>query len=277
MIITNSFVMLNYPKTGSSFAREVIKAIYDRYPRRFFRRRVCQELILPNIRHEGPPDQHGTYSQIPPQYRRLEVVTIVRDPVRRFISGFEFRHWAHHPPCELGEIKKHFPGFPDLSVEQYVEFNQWIMESGFVAGGCTRGDIGEQTVQFIQLFFRDPQRVLLAMTDEYIDSDSWKGDIGQITFLRQDRLNHELIGFLRRQGFTRKETAFIEQHERVNVTRSPASEQRQELSTAVVDRIKWRERLLFRMLDGLGVSFPKANEVDGLAVDGHQAQCNDRD
>ncbi|HMP05562.1 MAG TPA: hypothetical protein PJ982_04360, partial [Lacipirellulaceae bacterium] len=120
-------------------------------------------------------------------------------------------------------------------------------------------------------------RVLLAMTDEYIDSDSWKGDIGQITFLRQDRLNHELIGFLRRQGFTRKETAFIEQHERVNVTRSPAREQRQELSTAVVDRIKWRERLLFRMLDGLGVSFPKANEVDGLAVDGHQAQCNDRD
>lgn len=80
MLVTDSFVMLNYPKTGSSFARKVIKDLYARQPKSWFRRRWCKELILPNIRTCGADDQHGCYSQIPPQYRNREVMSIVRNP-----------------------------------------------------------------------------------------------------------------------------------------------------------------------------------------------------
>jgi len=257
MIITESFVMLNYPKTGSSFARKVIKELYQRYPRRFFKRRFIKELMLPNIREAGnaPPDQHGTYSQIPREYRDREIVTVVRNPFDRFLSGYEFRHWAHYPPLPMDVIRMHFPQFPKLTIEQYIAMNQMVIGLNAFLDREPRARIGEQTVQFIHLFFKNPRRVLAEISDEYMDSDRVFDDMAEITFLRQERLNEELAAFLRRKGFTRRESAFIESHEPVNVTVGKNPDRERLWTQRALDYVREYERTIFRILEARGISY----------------------
>lgn len=129
VIVTESFVMLNLPKTGSTFARKVIKDLYASAPRSWFKRTYCLDLILPNIRHAGEPDQHGCYCQIPRQYRKREIVSILRSPYERFLSAFEFRHWAYHPPRPAEVIRECFPTFPNLKLDEYIDFQYCPVKS----------------------------------------------------------------------------------------------------------------------------------------------------
>jgi hypothetical protein len=127
MLITDSFVMLNYPKTGTSFARQVIKELYAREPRRWFGR-WCKELILPNIRTPGVADQHGTYSQLPRRYRNREIVAIIRNPYDRFLSVFEFRYWVNVPLLPWDVVYRRFPSFPSLTLDEYVDFDELVSQ-----------------------------------------------------------------------------------------------------------------------------------------------------
>jgi len=81
MIITDDFVMLNFPKTGSSFAREALKRLYAN--------RNIIELMLPKItekRYRDRVDQHGTFRQIPLAHKNKPVLSITRNPLSRFQS-----------------------------------------------------------------------------------------------------------------------------------------------------------------------------------------------
>jgi hypothetical protein len=256
MLVTEAFVMLNYPKTGSSFARKVVKEIYERHPRQFFKRRFVKELMLPNIREAGnpPPDQHGMYSQIPVRYRDREVVTVVRNPYERFLSGYEFRAWANCPPLPVGVIRKSFARFPRLSIHEYIDFNQYALGPSVFRGPKPRATIGEQTAQFIQLFFKNPQSILARITDEYLDSNCVFDDMADITFLRRENLNHQLAEFSQRKGFTHAETSFIESHAPVNVTQGTSADRSKLLTPRVVDYVTVNERMIFRILKAKGIS-----------------------
>ncbi|MEO5344741.1 MAG: hypothetical protein H7842_15775, partial [Gammaproteobacteria bacterium SHHR-1] len=103
MIITDEFVMLNMPKTGSSFARHAIREIYSNCNPK----RPCQELLVHQIDRQfahKSPGQHGTRRQIPAAHRHKPIVTIRRQPEQRYLSGYLFRHWARELPANLDEI-----------------------------------------------------------------------------------------------------------------------------------------------------------------------------
>jgi len=172
MIITNQFVVLNNPKTGSTFVRKVLRAIYEKrastgifnWTRRLFgiSEERFKELVLPNIKRQNKvSDQHGTYSQIPDEYKGRPVVSVVRNPFDRLMSSYEFRHWERNPPIKGNLIKEYFPHFPNLS------FNEHITLMGHSQREIHTGiEMGVQTIQFIQMFFTDPDTAL-----ENIDDD----------------------------------------------------------------------------------------------------------
>lgn len=241
MLITESFVMLNYPKTGSTFARKVIKDLYASEPRRWFRRRYCEELILPNIRHVGQPDQHGCYSQIPRRYRNREVMSIVRNPYERFLSGFEFRAWAINPLVAVETIRERFPKFPDFTLDEYVDFCRFEQDSA----------VGPQTFQFMQLFGRElPQ----SLSERPSLKEVMTG-LAEVTFLRQENLNSELIAFLNRKGFSAERIAFIQKHEPMNVTINKSPDRKSLWTQKALNFVSTSETLLFQIFAELGICY----------------------
>ena len=245
MLITDSFVMLNYPKTGSSFARKVIKDLYAREPRRWFGGRYCKELILPNIRTGGVADQHGTYSQIPRRFRNREIVSIVRNPYERFLSIYEFRYWAHNPRLPLDDVRERFPTFPHLSLDEYVDFNHFWSQKAFHL------PVGSQTAQFMQIFGRHfPPR----WSDPW-DLKSVLARLPQVTFLRQENLRSDLRSFLRRHGFSHQRTAFIESHEPVNITLDKSADRDALWTSKALNYVSTTESLLFQILAEHGICY----------------------
>jgi hypothetical protein len=233
MIITDDFILLNYPKTGSTFARTVIKEIYQkRLARRHWGRKISdrvgltskpfiQELILPNIKvkhADREPDQHGCYSQIPHIYRNRQVISIVRNPYSRFLSGYEFRWWVQFPPVPQNLLAERFPSFPDLDIDDYVRLQEYGAVYRVSNGRNIKGTIGNQTIQFIQMFFKNPDDVLDNISDEYIDSDQIFEDVADIKFLRQENLNEELADFLQQTGYSQEEVEYARLRNKVNET-----------------------------------------------------------
>ena len=134
MIITERFVLLNFPKTGSTFIRNALKELYDNksFSERLlnkigFKKYFLKELILPNMRTKkarelGRKCQHGAYSQIPKTYQGLPILAGVRNPLDRMVSSFEFRFWADNLIAEEEEIKNRIPSFPQLTFEEFWEY-----------------------------------------------------------------------------------------------------------------------------------------------------------
>ena len=270
MLITNDFVMLNLPKTGSSFARAVIKEIYEHRQSSkngiikalqhlvFKQPSYFTELILPNIKVTGlekPADQHGTFSQIPPKYLNREIVSIVRNPYTRFMSGYEFRAWERYPLIPESLRAEHFPQFPSLSVDDYVRLVEFQVIHGRFAGNIPKAKVGDQTVQFIQMFFRNPCDVLANLTDEYLDSADIFHDIADIYFLRQDQLVDDLALFLERHGFSAPEVQYIREREWVNVTKSCGTSRAALWTKSSIAYVKEKERMIFRILENRGIHY----------------------
>lgn len=270
MLITNQFVMLNLPKTGSTFARTVIKELHkSRLTRQSLLTRLlqrlhvmkypmCRDLLLPNIKLKGvtaEPDQHGTYSQIPYEYRGLPVISVVRNPYSRFMSGYEFRWWEAHPPIKDSLLAEHFPNFPNLTVDDFVRLNELDVIHGRLEGRKPDAEVGIQTIQFIQMFFKDPDRVLQNLTDEYLDSDEIFNDMAEITFLRQENLNEDLADFLAGIGYSAEEVDHVRSRDRVNVTSKQAPDRNALWTPTALDYVRRKERMIFRILETKGIVY----------------------
>jgi hypothetical protein len=79
--------MLNFPKTGSSFAREAIRQLYSKQES-YVRKTLSSlglwkpgitELMMPKIDEAntyGIEDQHGTLRQIPLKHRNKQIMSI---------------------------------------------------------------------------------------------------------------------------------------------------------------------------------------------------------
>jgi len=272
--VTDDFVMLNFPKTGSSFARHVIKKLYaqrlSRWRAALEALRICprsvKDLRMPKIDedlHYGIKDQHGTLRQIPSAHRHKRILTITRNPLSRYWSAYRFRWWAEHPPVDKSVILERYPHFPELSFSEYYEMMHIYGRANRLRGIRPKADVGLYTIQFIQFYFKDPDAVLKKLDDEYIGNDTFRVDMGEnIRFIHQENMESELKEFLLEIGFSPEELAFIDTTAKINVTggTSDSGEQRDDgLDAESVEAILQRDRLLFRL-------FPEYLPVEGRSA-----------
>lgn len=260
MLITDSFVMLNYPKTGSSFARKMIKSVYKRRCSRL--QRLAIKLNLqPALVHDyqtpnayvGIYDQHGNINLIPDEHRHKVIVSIIRDPVARYVSQYNFRWWVAHPPADVDTIKKSFSRFPDLDFEDFYEMSHRFSLPKFLCGmpetesSDDKNIIGLQTAQFLRFFARDSESIMAAVHDGTLDTETLASVLQNITFLHQENLRDELKTFLiNKAGFTVRHVDFISDSQRVNesiVKSSPDAI----VPEHVKRRIHQREALLYQL------------------------------
>lgn len=274
MIITDQFVLLNFPKTGSTFARQAIIDLYE--ARRNSRGLITKlleksglkkppvfiELYLPRTEfREGcnsGVDQHGRFEQVPEQFRCLPVISIVRDPLKRNISFYEYGWWKTHPVAPMADIKKDFPTYPDLDFRTYLDyqnFNTRYRDTGRVIGE----DVGNQTVHFIQFFFNNPREAFQKLGDEYIYSGAYKKDMPDITLLKSEQLNRQLYDFLLSCGFSARELDFINNKNpvRPEETKRKTDEERGQYLTAdIIGMIRHKERYLYSIYQDFGIHYP---------------------
>lgn len=260
MLVTRDFVMINFPKTGSSFVRHVTKGIYDSKEtrlQRWWRNLVgapdpLQELIFPKIdldTHSEIEDQHGVWRQIPEEYRNRSIITVTRNPLARYVSNYLFQWWRQFPPAAADEIAEEFPDWPELTFEDYFRFSHRFPMRNQLRGVEPRIPLGIQTVQFLRFYFPDPYELLKRIDDDWIDSDLWRDEMPDITFLHQENLAKELKAFLSKLGIADRWLTSIDQAEPVNVTkrREDQKDFHSFYSDEFLDEVLKRDRLLFRI------------------------------
>ena len=104
MLITKRFVVLAFPKAGSSFVRRTLKTIhgYNALPRKVLRRLHLEldppllELMFEQIDLKVPHQEktrHALYCQIPPAHSHKTVVSTTRYPFDRYVSLYLFGRW----------------------------------------------------------------------------------------------------------------------------------------------------------------------------------------
>lgn len=223
MIITDRFVMLNFPKTGSSFARTVIKQLHQvgKLQRLLGRKPGYEELLMLPYRYKPSrkqyPSQHAVWCQIPEQHRSKPVMSILRDPMERLVSAFEFRHWERHPSMDLDRLKERFPHYPEISFAEFLQMTYEIQLPRSLPDGM-RTMVGPLTAQYIRFFARDPMRTMLSLHDGMDLAAEREQHFAPVHFLHMEDLRQELRAFLLSMGYAESKLRFIEQHERVNTT-----------------------------------------------------------
>ncbi len=260
MIITDKFVMVNFPKTGSSFVRMVLKQIHEKYnrlPNRIWRKlhlanKTLIELMLPKIDEKnsyGIKDQHGTYRQILEEHKQKTVVSIIRNPFDRYVSTYLYRWWEKYPPVDLEQMKRNFPNFPNLSFREYYEIIQLFGRENRLNGISPKIELGLHTIQFIQFYFKEPEEVLSIIDNDYIKQKMYLTDMAEIIFLHQENLNEELYEFLLGVGYPKKDISFIKEHKKVNVTARESNEMEFNnfYTKELVEDILEKDRLLFEL------------------------------
>lgn len=228
MIITKKFVALNWPKTGSTFVRLVLKSLYfsreipgnNRLIRKVNRTLLStgiygyREVYYPIIRVPGLDhltDQHGIWTQIPDKNKMLPVVMAVQNPLDRLVSLFHFRWRDQHIRQVDGRaVGKIFPNYPELNFEEFLSFNRMVSQSR-LWGVEPKTQLGPQTIEFIQMVFKNPNEVFSRIDDQYIESGEYKRDLPDVSFLRNDFLRRDLMKFLRSMGYSDDRTKFIEE------------------------------------------------------------------
>jgi hypothetical protein len=261
MLITDKFVILNFPKTGSSFVRETLKKVhnYNSLLNRVLRyvwgkdRSGLVELMLPHIdqdrvyKQRGP---HGVYRQIPRADRHKVVATVIRNPFSRYVSAYLYGFWQRKFANLFPEqIKQDYPNFPDLSFAEYMALVNDLGAKNRLQGVQPQLELGVMSVQFVQFYFSEPRWILANMDEAYIVQRKYEADMPTIRFLRQENLNHEFYAFLSQQGYAANEIDFIVDAERVNV--SPRQRDQQRLrdfyTPELAQMLRERDSLLFSL------------------------------
>lgn len=267
MIITSQFVILNFPKTGSSFVRKIISTLYrNRANRNNFNKILVKlkirhlgytELKLPHPTILNYKDQHGSYSQIPKRHKNKSIISVIRDPYQRFESQYKFRWWVEHSGIEERILRKYFPYFPDISMDEFVILRKLITEKLKLQFHIPKEtEIGDQSIQFINMFFKNPSDTFKTLTPAYVSNDQFIKDMCDIEFLRQEHLNEDLLSCLKDYGFSDKELEFIRTHEKVNVTDNSGCNNNN-LTKSAVAYIEKSEWILFEILTSKKINYPK--------------------
>lgn len=272
MLITPRFLVLNIPKTGSTFVRTVLKEIEDRRPQRGWarfglRRRAIRELYFRKRgsgAFAGVRDQHGAYCQVPARYRRLPVVTIARNPFDRYVSQYEFGLWRDHPAAPAERLLADFPAFPDLDFPAFLEYYHRAANDYLPPAERGPRELGYQARQLIEMIFTNPERAIREADAGWVGSSGFVRGLPEISFLRQERLNDTLCEFLIAHGYAPSEVEFVRDAPRIQpregTRRGSADTWRNYYDASTARRVLERESLLFEIFEWFGIDYRTCGE-----------------
>lgn len=219
MIITNDFILINFPKTASSFTREVIKKVYERYSDKLFEEYFAPVIVDSKL--AGQTSQHGTVQQIPSAHKSKRIISIIRNPFDRYVSLYTFGWWKDHPQTDFNILKNEFPTYPNISFYEFFKMtDRYGKKNALTASGIDYDvDIGLHSVQFIQYYSYDP-----ASTFKRIITFGWRKEdlkvfFPDILFLHQEDLRNELLDFLQSLDLDKNDLQFIKTLDPINVSR----------------------------------------------------------
>jgi hypothetical protein len=261
MIITEEFIMLNLPKTGSTFARNAIIKSHRNLNRNLFlriknfgKKKMFIELKMPNVRDYNPslkPDQHGTYTQIPEKYLTpsREIVSIIRNPFEGYVSRYKFRWYERvdYTKQQREVIHSKYPEFPNFSFLRYCEFeNEFVSQNIYDKYGVSmKSGLGILSLQFIQMFSYDVKKMLLSLNESNFQNSDFEIYFPRVSFLRNENLNTDLYKFLLKKGYPIDSIDFILIKEKENVSNSENIENY--LCEKSITFIESKERFLFNL------------------------------
>lgn len=218
MLVTDAFVYLHQPKTGGTFVAEVLGAIHEARGRPLVTVTVepGQEQALEPVEpgHAvrlmlGTRYQHGARRDIPEVYRDLPIVATARHPFDRYISQFEFAWWRIYPDMfgPIEGVQRRYPNYPELSFSEFVRLTNDA--SVRKPEGGDAGTPGFHTQQFIEYFFRDPERAWPFLNDLTALRTMVTEERRGLQFLDQSNLNEELATFLELHGYSAAEASRV--------------------------------------------------------------------
>lgn len=259
MIITDNFVMLNFPKTGSTFTRKAIDKVFEHdnslmrlLVRIGFINKPYKELWLPNIYNNtvNNSSQHGCYRLIPEEDKNKTVATIVRNPYGRYVSSYLYEWWKKNPPTDVSKIKIDYPTFPNISFEQYYEIVHRYSRDGLYNNGDInkhKQNFGMYTLLFIQFYSKKPDELMDELDSESIDIERFKNNFSDIVFLKQEDLNNDLKSFLIKMGYDEDKVNKIDLMEKVNVSNKKKNSIKNFITDEILEQINERDKLFFEI------------------------------
>jgi hypothetical protein len=271
MIITDKFIVLNFPKTGSTFVRTVLERIHRTrtaplwkqaaYKVGLARKPLFKTLMLPNLMISGLraniPNQHGKWSQIPDEYKHLPVVSVARNPFDRLVSQYEFRWWATHPVEPPEVLRLRFPRFPDLSFREFLELEYSSIRLRIAKN--PRTVMGPMAAQMVTMYAKDRDAMLDVLDDEYIESGQYLIHFPELHFLRTERLNEDLKEFLLGRGYLSEEVDFISTMGKIQpkegTNRKPGRSWIDYYDDETLNLVWHREQLAFKIYADHGVDY----------------------
>lgn len=233
MLITDDFIMLNIPKTASTFARKVIKQVYrgenEGKVTKGFRKlglelSSVKEILLPDVRisYYNKVDQHGIVDQIPKKYlnSEREIISIIRNPFSAWVSRYTYESWKKHPNPDWKEIKeKRFPNYPNLTFHEYIEFTDFNKKYSIGDINLRKGvELGGLSIQFIQMFCKNHKEALKNIDYDFLESGFYEEYFPKITFLKTENINEELYTFLSSIGVQKEKLSFILKEKKIKVS-----------------------------------------------------------
>jgi hypothetical protein len=259
MIIAEKFIMINFPKTGSTFVRNVISELYAKsnffddllISLRFKKKQKIVNLLLPNIRvnsvTHGVNDEHGLFIQIPEEQKNKEIISIKRDLFERYISAYEYGNWKNHPWIDEGILKSRYSNYPDLSFKEYIDLVHFYNPYNTNLKIKNKLEIGHATCQFILYNIKEPHKILNNMSFDYSNSDDYKKDMAEVTFLNQNNLNVELYDYLISKGYNEHNLEFILNKEKQNNSTPKDKGIFDYFDDELLELTKERDKLLFKI------------------------------
>lgn len=249
MILTDKFVYVHQPKTGGTFVEHVLSTLFKK--RSNFIARLTNSL-LNRPRSFIDINKHGTCSEIPTSHKSKPILATIRNPYDRYVSQFEFGWWRNYPEsfCNVNEIQKLYPHFPDISFEEFVLLSNALflkLKNGNIG---TQDSPGWQTEQFVRYFFKKPADIFPLIDQNYICSKKYRIDMFSVSFMKTDRLNQDIYFFLLKLGYAQDELRFILDLKKIFPPEGGRSEEQtwqKYYTPSLKNMVRKKEKLLFNM------------------------------
>lgn len=248
------------PKTGGTFVHGVFKKIIERFRKehsfQWYLNRIGYKMQLripiyqklsnvayseyPNNNVEG---QHAGVSFIPKEYQKLPVISVKRDPIKKFISTYYFRWWERFPSLPLEQLTTLFPQYPEISIDEYFELSNHHEMMHFF-GNDYRDDIGVLSWQFIRMYSKNPIFVYRNITQANYQELIATYFIN-VQFFEMDKLSSEFESYVQTTRFAAFSNYF-KTEDRIYPPGSNLRKRTEEISESLTAKIKAKEWILYK-------------------------------